>query len=60
MKFMKRSYNYSTKNIPLPSNKLYQMIFIEQVELVIKCMRRKAHLYQSNFYEATDPLQCIF
>ena len=55
MKFIKRSYNYSTKNIPLPSDKLYQMIFIEQVELVIKCMRWKAHLYQSNFYEATDP-----
>ena len=60
MKFIKGSYNYSTKNISLPSEKIYKMILIEKVELVIKRMRWKAHLYESNSYEPTSPLNSIF
>ena len=58
--FIKRSYNYSAKNIPLPSEKLYKIILIEKVELVIKRMRWKAHLYESSSYEATNPLHRLF
>ena len=60
MKFIKISYNFSTKNIPLPSEKLCKMILIEKLELAIKSMRWKAHLYESNSYESTNPLHRIF
>ena len=57
---MKISYNFPAKNIPLPSEKLCKMILIEKVELVIKRMRWKAHLYESNSYESTNRLHRIF
>ena len=57
---MNISYNFPAKNIPLPSEKLYKMILIEKVELVIKRMRWKAHLYESNSYESTNRLHRIF
>ena len=60
MKFIKRSCNYSTKNISLPSERLYKMILLEKYELVIEHMRWKAHLYESNSYEATNQLHRIF
>ena len=60
MKFIKRSYNYSTKNISLLSEKLYKMILLEKYELVIEHMRWKAHLYERNSYEATNQLHHIF
>ena len=34
--FNPKYYNYSMKNIPSPSEKLYKTILIEKVELLIK------------------------
>ena len=38
----KKTFNYSLKNIPIPSKKSYLLKLIEKVELVIKRMRWKA------------------
>ena len=43
----KRTFNYSLKNIPLPSEKSYKLKLIEKVEQVIKRMRWKAHFFDS-------------
>ena len=40
------TFDYSTKNIPLPTKKLYLSCLIEKVELIIKRMRWKALLYE--------------
>ena len=40
----RQSLNYSTKNIPIPSRKLYMTKLIEKTELLIKRMRWKALL----------------
>lgn len=41
-----RTFNYSLKNIPIPSEKLYKKLLIEKVEDVTKRMRWKAHFFE--------------
>ena len=38
----KLKFEYSTKNIPLPSERSYKLQLIEKIEMVIKRMRWKA------------------
>ena len=45
MNFAKKSINYSTKNIPLSSEKTYKKLLIEKIELLIKRMRWKAYYF---------------
>ena len=44
----KLQFDYSYKNIPLPSNRSYKLQLIEKVEMVIKRMRWKAYFYEQN------------
>ena len=60
MEFNRKYYSYSKKNIPLPSEKLYKTILIEKVELLIKRMRWKAHLYENSGLNKSNPLSYIF
>ena len=53
-------YNYLVKNIQLPSEKLYQTILIEKVELVTKRMRWKVHPYGNSELNASYLLNHIF
>ena len=48
------------KNIPLLSEKVYKTILIEKVELLIKRMRWKAHLYENSGLNTSNPLHYIF
>ena len=48
MEFNQKYYKYSMKNIHIPSKKLYREMLIEKVELLIKRMRWKAHLFESS------------
>ena len=48
------------KNIPLLSEKVYKTILIEKVELLIKRMRWKAHLYENSGLNTSNPLNYIF
>ena len=48
------------KNIPLPSEKLCKTVLIEKVELLIKRMRWKAHLYENSGLNTSNPLNYIF
>ena len=52
MKFiedMKRiKFDYSYKNIPIPSVRSYTLLLIEKIELVIKRMRWKVHFYNND------------
>ena len=41
----RRTFNYSLKNIPLPTVKLYKLKLIKKVEQVIKRIRWKAHFF---------------
>ena len=41
-------YNYSMKNIPIPSEKLYKITLLEKVELLVKRIRWKAPLFENN------------
>ena len=36
-------FDYSYKNIPIPSVRSYKLLFIDKIELIIKRMRWKAH-----------------
>ena len=47
MNFNKISFKHSMKNIPIASKKHYKKALVEKVELVIKRMRLKAHLFDS-------------
>ena len=47
----KFTINYSTKNIPLPSKKLYLKSLTEKVEKLIKRMRWKAFFYENEEFE---------
>ena len=60
MEFNQKYYNYSMKNIPIPSEKLYRTRLIEKVELLIKRMRWKAHLYESSGKGKSNPLHYVF
>ena len=41
-------FNYSLKNIPLPSRTSYKLQLIDKIESVIKPMRWKAHFSLNN------------
>ena len=41
----KINFNYSLKNIPVPSTKDYKLKLIDKIENVIKRMRWKAHFF---------------
>ena len=60
MQFSQKDYNYSMKNKPIPSEKLYRTTLIEKVELLIKRMRWKAHLFESSEKRLTNPLHYVF
>ena len=47
----KINFNYSLKNIPLPSKSSYQLKLIDKVESLIKRMRWKAYFFLSNTYD---------
>ena len=47
------------KNIPLPSEKLYKTVLIEKVEVLIKRVRWKAHLYENSGLNTSNPLNYI-
>ena len=48
------------KNLPLPFEKLYKTIIIEKVELLIKRMRWKTHLYENSGLNTPTSLNYIF
>ena len=60
MEFNQKYYNYSMKNIPIPSEKLYRTTLIEKVELLIKQMRWKAHLFEGSGKGQSNPLHYVF
>ena len=60
MEFKRKYYSCSMKNIPLPSEKIYKTILTEKVELLIKRMRWKAHLYENSGFNPSNPLNYIF
>ena len=43
----KKTYNYSTKNIPIPSERNYKLQLVEKIEIIIKRMRWKAITYNA-------------
>ena len=60
MEFNREYYTHAVKNIPLPSEKLYTTIVIVKVELLIKRMKWKAHLYENSRLNTSNPLNYIF
>ena len=60
MEFNRKYYSYSMKNISLPFEKLYKTILIEKVELLIKRIRWKTHLYENSGLNTSNPLNYIF
>ena len=48
MEFNQKHYNYFMKNTHIPSEKLYRTTLIEKVELLIKRMGWKVHLFESS------------
>ena len=48
------------KKISVPSDKLYQTILKEKVELLIKGMRWKAHLYENSGLNTSNLLNYIY
>ena len=46
-KMEKKAYNYSTKNIPIPSERNYKLQLVEKIEIFIKRMRWKAIRYNA-------------
>ena len=59
MEFNQKYYNYSMKNIPIPSKKLYRTTLIENVDLLIKQIRSKAHLFESSGKGQSNPLHYV-
>ena len=47
----KKTYNYSTKNIPIPSERNYKLQLVEKIEIFIKRMRWKAIMYNAGCKE---------
>ena len=41
------NFNYSLKNVPIPSKSFYQLKLIDKIESVIKRMQWKAHFFIS-------------
>ena len=48
---LKKTYNYSTKNIPIPSERNYKLQLVEKIEIFIKRMRWKAIMYDAGCKE---------
>ena len=59
MEFNRKYYCYLMKKIPVPSEKLYQTILKENVELLIKRVRWKAHLYENSGLNTSNLLNYI-
>ena len=53
----KLKFEYSTKNIPLPSERSYKLQLIEKTEMVIKRMRWKA-IFQDTKKEKSNQQRC--
>ena len=47
----KKTYNHSTKNIPIPSERNCRLQLVENIEIVIKRMRWKAIMYDAGCKE---------
>ena len=47
MNFIRKPINYSTKNIPLTSEKAYKKLLVEKIELLIKRIRWKAFFFDN-------------
>ena len=60
MEFNQKYYSYSMKNIPIPSEKLYKTTLLEKVKLLVKRIRWKAHLFENNNTQQSNPLHHIF
>ena len=60
MEFNRKYYYHSLKIIPLPFEKLYKTILIEKVELVIKKIKWKAHLYENSVLNTLNHLNYFF
>ena len=58
MEFNQKYYSYAIKNIPIPSEKLYKIILLEKVELLVKRMRWKPHIFENNIPQS-NPLHHI-
>ena len=48
-KMENKTYNYSTKNIPVPSERNYKLQLVEKIELFIKRMKSKAIMYDTGW-----------
>ena len=44
-KMEKKTYNYATKNLPIPSERNYKLQLVEKIEIFIKRTRWKAITY---------------
>ena len=53
------SFDYSTKNIPIPSKKLYLKRLVEKTEQLIKRMRWKAHFFDKEKTESEEIKECF-
>ena len=58
MEFNQKCYNYSMKNIR--SKKLYKIYLIQKVELYLKRLRWKAHMFESSGKGQPNPLHYVF
>ena len=47
----KKTYNYLTKNISIPSERNYKLQLIEKIEIFLKIMRWKAIMYDAGCKE---------
>ena len=50
-KMEKKTYNYSTKNISIPSERNYRLQLVEKIEILMKRMRWKAIMYDAGCKE---------
>ena len=50
-KMEKKTYNYSTRNIPIPSEWNYKLRLVEKTEILIKRMRRRGIMYDTGCKE---------
>ena len=50
-------FNYSLKNIPVPSRTSYKLQLIDKIEILIKRMRWKAHFFLNKFRKLNDSFQ---
>ena len=60
MEFIQKYYNYSVKNISIPWENLYKITLLKKVELLVKRMRRKVHLFENNIIRQHNPLNYTF